>query len=106
VRQGATQELEKLGEAAEVALRTALTQKPALEPRRRIESLLEKLRTPSGDQLRQLRAIQVLEYAATPEARRLLETLAKGAEGGPLTREAQASCQRLSKRTSPSAPAP
>jgi RNA polymerase sigma factor (sigma-70 family) len=104
VRQRATQELEKLGHATEEALRTALTRKPALEPRRRIESLLEKLRTPSGDEIRRLRAIQVLEYAATPEARRLLETLAKGAEGDQLTREAQASCQRLSKQAAPSAP--
>ena len=42
-----------------------------------------------------LRAVAVLERIGTPQARRVLATLAGGAEGARLTREAQASLQRL-----------
>ena len=64
------------------ALRRALEGRPlSLELRRRIEGLLERLQGPitSGERLRLMRAVEVLGQAATPEARKLLEELAKGA---------------------------
>jgi hypothetical protein len=45
-----------------------------------------------------LRALEVLELAATTEARRILETLAHGAPGARLTMHAKASLDRLTKR--------
>ena len=100
VREKATTELQKLGELAAPALRRALANKPTLEQRRRIEPMLAALETKqlSGEALRSLRAVRVLEYAGTEEARRLLRELVGGAEGGALTREAQAAMTRLNRR--------
>jgi hypothetical protein len=99
VRQKATAELEGLGELAEQALRKKLAEKPSAEVRRRIEWLLAR---PNREQLpaealRSLRALQVLERIGSSEAKQVLETLAGGAEGCPLTREARASLDRLQK---------
>ncbi len=67
--------------------------------RRRIEALMEKLRAVTRPEaLRALRAVAVLEDIATPEARQLLETLAKGAPEARLTQEAKASLTRLAKQ--------
>jgi RNA polymerase sigma factor (sigma-70 family) len=99
-REKATRELQDLGELAEPALRQGLTQQPALEARRRIESLLQQLdpvRAP--ERLRSLRAIEVLEHIGSPEAHRLLERLASGTTDARPTREACASLARLRKET-------
>ena len=69
-------ELEKMGLAVEPALREALRKKPSLEIRRRIEAVLEKLA--GGPRLRFLRALEVVEHIATPEAGQLLESLCQG----------------------------
>ena len=107
VRQKATEQLEKHVEKVEAALREALGQKPSLEVRCRLERLLDRLKkAPSGDELRQVRAIQALEYVGTPEAKRVLEALAKRSQANQVAREAQASLQRLNKLTSPATPAP
>jgi hypothetical protein len=55
-----------------------LTSKPPLERRRRIERLLERLHpwAVSPEQLRALRALEVLEWSATREARQVLAALA------------------------------
>ncbi len=100
VRQKAGDALEKLGEAAEPALRKALAGKPSLEVRRRVERLLKLLEgpVPSGARLRRLRAVEVLERIGTPEAREVLQMLAKGAPEARLTQEAKASLERLAKR--------
>jgi WD40 repeat protein len=100
VRQQATGELRKLGEPAEPAMRDALAGQPTPEARRRLEQLTAELAGPvtAPDALRALRAIEVLERCATPEARRLLETLATGTPAARLTREAKASLERLSQR--------
>jgi hypothetical protein len=91
--------LESLGALAEPALRKALEVKPSPEMRRTIESLLEKLAaTPSGDHLRALRVIEVLERIGTAEARQFLQTLASGAQAAPLTGEAKAAVDRLTSR--------
>jgi RNA polymerase sigma factor (sigma-70 family) len=95
-REQAAAELEKLGALAEPSLRRILQNKPSLEQRRRIEPILNKIETriPFGETLRSLRAVRVLEHAGTAEALRLLEELAKGAEGAALTRAALAAKDR------------
>jgi hypothetical protein len=61
-------------------LRNVLEGKPSLELKSRVEKLLEKLESlPPADQLRLLRAVEVLEYIGTAEARQLLESLGQGA---------------------------
>jgi hypothetical protein len=98
-RQRAEADLEKLGELAEPALRRALENKPTLEQRRRIEPMLAKLEAaiPSGEALRSLRAIRVLEHAGTPEARQLLSELARGADDAWLTRAARSALTRIGR---------
>jgi hypothetical protein len=69
-RENAARELERLGFTAEPALREALTAKPSLEVRRRVEQVLAKLEgTPT---LRVVRAVEALERIGTPEARLVL----------------------------------
>lgn len=92
-RQKATQALEKLGLAAEPALRGALAGKPALELRQRLEQVLETVTVLSAEELRWLRASQVLELIGT-EARPLLETLAADAPSLRLRTEAKAALLR------------
>ncbi len=100
VRQKAQEELEKLGDLAEPALRKALEDKPTLEVRKRVQALLERLRGPvtKPELLRSLRSVAVLEDIGTPEARRILEEVGKGAPEARLTREAKAALQRLNAR--------
>ncbi len=99
VREQATEQLRKWGELTEPALRRTLESKPTLEMRRRIQGILDEVADrrahPSPEQLRQLRAVEVLERIGTPEARTLLESLAKGAAGARLTREAKDTLRRL-----------
>jgi Tol biopolymer transport system component len=100
-RKKAMQDLEKLGESAEPALRKALAAQPSIEVRRRIEEVLEKLaggQGPGNEQFRGPRAVEVLEHAATPEARQLLRRLADGAPESALARDALAALKRLEKQ--------
>jgi RNA polymerase sigma factor (sigma-70 family) len=98
VREKAAADLEAMGEEAEPALRRALEGKPSAEVRRRAERLLEKMPgTPVPATLRALRAIEVLEYSGTPEARDLLKALAAGYSDARQTREAKAALVRLSR---------
>jgi WD40 repeat protein len=95
-RQEAEQAIDRLEELAGPALEKALAAKPSLEARRRIETLMKKLHglalTP--EQVRAIRAVQVLEELSLPEARRLLEALAHGAPEARLTAEASAALSR------------
>ena len=65
--------------------------------RRRAELLLKKLAdgTLPPEELRAVRAVEVLERIADAEARRVLEDLAGGPPEAPVTREARAALQRL-----------
>jgi hypothetical protein len=96
-RKNAGDDLEKLGELAEPALRKALEGNPTLEIKKRIEPMLEKIAAQvlSSEQVRGIRGVEVLELAGTPEAKQVLEALAKGAPGARLTQEAKASLERL-----------
>jgi hypothetical protein len=100
VRQRATAELEQLADAAERALQDLLAGKPSLEVRQRAERLLTKLRAApiSGERLCVLRAMEVLEHIGTSAVRPILAFLAQGAPEDPLTQEAKASLERLTKR--------
>jgi len=91
VREAALKRLRELGPEAEPALRAALKSKPSLELRRRIEALLTAAPSPpTSEELRQLRALIVLERIGTVEAKRLLEETAQGPPSARLTRQARA----------------
>jgi hypothetical protein len=100
VREKATRELRRLGVEAEPALVRALRNPPSPEVRRRLESLLKRPAQsedliPAPEELRALRAVEVLEHSATPAACRLLRHLAAGDPDAWLTREAKAAVARL-----------
>jgi hypothetical protein len=97
VRETATAALAKLGEFAEHQLEKVLTGNPTLEMRHRVEVLLHKLNKPtlSPQRLQQERALLVLQWVRTAEAKRLLEALAQGAPEAWLTQQAKAACRRL-----------
>jgi hypothetical protein len=99
-RERASRELEKFGGRAEPALRKAVARAASAEVVRRAGELLGKLKDAalSGDRLREVRALEVLEGLGTPAARKLLEELAGGAPDAALTREAKVSLERLTKR--------
>jgi WD40 repeat protein len=100
VRQKALKELERLAEQAAPALRKTLESKPSVEVARQVKRLLKEVEGPTTnpEQLRQLRAVEVLERMGTLEARKVLETLAEGAASAKLTQEAKASLQRWPTR--------
>jgi WD40 repeat protein len=100
VRQKAFGRLEALGESALPALRQALAKDPPPEVRRRAEELVQNARNGllTGERLRVVRALAVLEHAGTPEARRLLEELAAGLPESRQTQEARAALARLFSR--------
>jgi WD40 repeat protein len=97
VRDNANRELAQLGELALAELQKVMANPPTLETRRRAEALVARLTggTLTADQLRVVRAVEVLEATATPEARKLLQALAGGAPGVLSTREARAALGRL-----------
>jgi hypothetical protein len=99
-REAAARQLRELGDRAEAALRTALAANPGEETRRRIESLLAGLDAAlRPENVRELRAVALLELAGTEEARRVLAVLASGIPSAPLTREARAALARLAGGT-------
>jgi hypothetical protein len=99
-RQDAQKELQLLldEEVVRKSLRRALAAKPSLEVGQRLEQLLSG---PSGlgpgEVLRGVRAVEILERIAIPEARQLLQALAGGAPEVRLTREAKGALARLAK---------
>ena len=99
-RENASRRLFDMGDIAEPLLLKSLKEHGSPEVRRRIQDILEK---PQGclppNQLRALRSIDVLEQIATPAARAILATLAKGEPTSSITQSAQASllCQETKK---------
>jgi hypothetical protein len=108
VRSKAKAQLAELAELAEPALLEAKKNRPSLEQRQRIEELLaiivDKRSRPSGERLRTLRAVEILEQIGTPAARQLLQTLSCGAAGALTSREAQAALTRLERHPIASPP--
>jgi hypothetical protein len=99
LRRQAQSDLEGLGELAEPALRQALAGDPPLDLRQRLERLLDRLsgQVPPAGQLRDLRAVELLELLGSSEARQLIEVLAGGAPEARLTREARSALRRLTR---------
>jgi RNA polymerase sigma factor (sigma-70 family) len=100
LRRQAASELEGLSELAEPVLRQALADDPPPDLHQRVQRLLDKLAgtmLPAG-QLRELRAVELLELIGSAEARQLLQTLAGGAPGARVTREARCGIQRLANQ--------
>jgi WD40 repeat protein len=95
-REAAAARLQEMDNRAEKLLKEALLANPSPEKRRRLKSLLKTLEgPPSGEVLRQLRAIAVLERIGTAEAQQVLKKLAKGIPESPITRDAKTSLARL-----------
>jgi hypothetical protein len=98
-RTAAYKELAELEELAEPAVHEALKQATSSEQRRRLDKLLDiSLIARSPEKLRHLRALEVLEHIGTPEARQVLETMAKGEPEARMTREAKAALDRMRRR--------
>jgi RNA polymerase sigma factor (sigma-70 family) len=95
IREKATHALDDLGDTVGPALRQVVAGRPSSEVRSRVNRLLEKLATPAPELLRDLRALEALEAVSGPEARQVVERIAKGAAESRLTREANASLKRL-----------
>ena len=106
VRRFAARALGEIGpdaQSAVPALNKALEGQPSAEVRRRVEGLLEKLKGSgaSAERLRTARALEVLEQMDVPEAKQLLETLAKGEASAWLTQEAKAALGLQARRAAP-----
>jgi WD40 repeat protein len=97
-RERAAGALEKAGPSAEPLLTRALQGGLAPETRHRLEELEDKLHAPDRvrERFRETRAIEALEKIRTPEAIRILNSLARGSGRAPLTLDAKAAVQRLS----------
>jgi DNA-binding beta-propeller fold protein YncE len=106
-REAASKGLAALGPQAESGLRKALKETDSDEVRARIRPLLKALDewvVTDPDMLRALRAIWVLERIGTPEARAVLEDLAKGAPEARQTQEAKNALDFLDKRAAAAKP--
>jgi internalin A len=95
LRENSCTELEKLGQAALPVLRSLLTSTDSAEVKRRVERLLKRIPT---QEVRYGRAVEILEYIGSPEARELLLALANGEPGCKLTQDAKSALNRLEKR--------
>ena len=103
VRERATQDLEKYGRWMEGRLEAALRNPPTLESRRRLERMINILRSAGAmslkqERLRMHRVLSILEQAATPEAKKVLEALSNGAPEPDLQREAELALKRINGR--------
>lgn len=97
-REHANTALEGIVMRAEPILRKALSARPSLEQRKRIERVLEHL---EREQIMLGRVLETLEHIQTPESRQLLETLAAGEADLWLPREAKAALQRARSEPRP-----
>jgi WD40 repeat protein len=97
-REDAVKQLADLEEVAQPALIETLNGKPSAEQRRRIKPLLEpSLLVRLSEKRRQLRSVQVLERIGSPEAQKVLTTLAQGGPEARLTIAAKAALERLNR---------
>jgi hypothetical protein len=100
VRDKAEKGLSQLGGAATPTLRRALDHNPSLEVKRRLQQLIDRAEGGTPDQLRERRAVEVLERIGSPSAKRVLRSLSEGMPEARLTLEALASLNRRTLPTS------
>jgi len=100
VRTRAMTELENLGELATNAMRKAAAVTTSLEVQWRLKRVLDQIEPfpASGERLRSLRAVRLLEQTGTADARKVLETTAEGAPSARVTIAAKAALKRLKDR--------
>jgi WD40 repeat protein len=94
-REVATRELSALGAPAVPLLKKLQTEPGSPEARRRLRDVVEGLTRRDGADVRHARAVEVLELAATAEARQLLRDWAAGAATVNLAEDARAALARL-----------
>jgi hypothetical protein len=99
VRQGASRQLQQLGESIEPVLQLAQKRERSAEVLRRLDRLLRVMavRHEGPEGLREQRSLEILERLGSVKSRRLLEILAAGAPDARLTLAAKASLRRLGK---------
>jgi RNA polymerase sigma factor (sigma-70 family) len=97
IREEAQAQLLKIGDAALPYINKELARNLPLEAKQRLEGLHAKLiaRPYTGERLRTIRAIEVLERIGNDDARQLLQNLADGAAGALVTTEAEAALRRV-----------
>jgi WD40 repeat protein len=93
-REAASMALARLGRIVEPRLKELAQTTKSLEARRRAEQLLERLRTHSPEELRELRLVQACELCGTTATRALLQRWAGGAPEAPLASDAKAAVAR------------
>jgi len=101
VRQQARAELFEMGDRIFPVLDRALSAKPSLEARLRMEDLRKQLGDGllrRGEPLRLGRILEILERMNTAQSRAVLGQLAAGAADARLTQEAKAAWERLNSR--------
>ena len=96
LRERATGELANLGEEIVPELQKALENNPSPEARRRLVDLIERAgkHRVTGEKLRMVRTIELLDRFNCPQANEILAHLAKGPADSVITREALWSLQR------------
>jgi WD40 repeat protein len=98
VRQDAQRKIVRYGESARPAIEKALGGQLSAEKRSRLEQLAARFQSvQSQEEMRSLRAVEILERMRTREAEGLLEMLSRGLPEARLTREVKAALQRLAK---------
>jgi HEAT repeat protein len=97
VREAASQTLRGLDEQAIPYLEETLKSGASLEVRLRVQRILEQKRQTAiaSEQLRQIRAVMILEWIGDSESKNLLKRWAGGPVGARLTMEASAALKRL-----------
>lgn len=99
-REAAYKQLLELGDAARPSIAHALDASASGERRNRLELLSVSLgddRSPQPVDLRRLRALTILRWAASKEARALIDGLAAGVPTARVTLEARAARERLAR---------
>jgi WD40 repeat protein len=99
-RRRASSALRSLGSAAFPEIRRALEAKPAQNVAERLRLLLAARRAPATDnEVRDLRAVQLLEKLGTKAAHQHLQRLATGSKHARLTQEARSALDRRQERS-------
>jgi WD domain, G-beta repeat len=100
-RESASKKLREFGGTAEPALRKALAGAPSPEARRRLDDLLSAIPATvqalpvSGETLRGIRIVEILERRGTPDARELLHAWANQVRDPRVAAEARLAISRL-----------